>query len=150
MQSMRQPRLHTALSFTLSLSGTEVLKMATQRIARIETTGGGFHFTFFLFTATPFSLKNGNLFFLFFFLFLLYMATLFPPLFFRFICYFLNAYLIHVRIQKIFLNAYVNHVYSKNILECIRESRMHSKIWSGFVKSSSQYTSLLSEKGVVQ
>ena len=52
MQSRRQPRLHTALSFTLSLSlslsGTKVLKMATQRIARIETTGGGFHFTFFL------------------------------------------------------------------------------------------------------
>ena len=32
-----------------SLSGTEVLKMATQRIARIETTGGGFHFTFFIY-----------------------------------------------------------------------------------------------------
>ena len=111
MQSRRQPRLHTALSFTLSLSGTEVLKMATQRIARIETTGGGFHFTFF-FTVTPFSLNNGNLFFFFFF-FLLYMATLFPPLFFRLTCYFLNAYMNHVCIQNIFLNAYVNHVCIK-------------------------------------
>ena len=35
--------------YSLSLSGTEVLKMATQIIARIETTGGGFHFTFFIY-----------------------------------------------------------------------------------------------------
>ena len=108
MQSRRQPRLHTALSFTLSLSGTKVLKMATQRIARINDRWG-ISFYVFLFTATPFSLNNGNLFFLFF-LFLLYMATLFPPLFFRLTCYFLNAYMNHVCIQNIFLNAYVNHV----------------------------------------
>ena len=42
-------------------------------------------------------------FFSIFSFFLLYMATLFPPLFFRFICYFLNAYLNHVFIQKYFL-----------------------------------------------
>ena len=33
-----------------SLSGTEVLKMATQSIARIETTCGGFHFMFFIYS----------------------------------------------------------------------------------------------------
>ena len=40
-------------SLSLSLSGTEVLKMAAQRTARIQTTGGEFHFTF-LFTGLDF------------------------------------------------------------------------------------------------
>ena len=105
--------MHTALSFTLSLSlsGTEVLKMATQRIARIETTGGGFHFMFFLFTATPFSLKNGNLFFLFFSFFTVHGNPVSSSF---------------LQIRMLFF-------------ECIRESRMHSKIWSDFVKSSLYY-----------
>ena len=99
--------LHTALSFTLSLSGTEVLKMATQRIARIETTGGGFHFTFFYLLRLLFHLKMETFFFLFF-LFLLYMATLFPPLFLQ----------IHMLFFECIRDS---RMHSKNIFECIRE-----------------------------
>ena len=46
MQSRQQSRVHNALSLTLS--GTKVLKKATEELPKLRT-GGGFNFTFFIY-----------------------------------------------------------------------------------------------------
>ena len=68
----RQPRARNALSF-----GTEVLKMAPEELPEL-TTGGGFHFTFFIYwTGLLFHFIMEN--------FFMFTATLFLLLFVRFV-----------------------------------------------------------------
>ena len=57
MQLRQQLRLHTALSLTLS--GTKVLKKATEELPEFGTCGG-FHFMFFIYMVTLFLLETSN------------------------------------------------------------------------------------------
>ena len=135
------------LSLSLSLA-LKCWKWQPKELPEL-TTGGGFHFTFFyLLDWTSFSLNNGNLFFPFFFFFLFFFFFFFfkcswQPCFFY---YLLDSFVIFTHLFTLFwdlyvyfLNAFLIFMHSKNVFECIRESRMHSKIWSDFVKSSLYY-----------
>ena len=129
----RQPRARNALSF-----GTEVLKMATRKIARINDRWGISFYVFYLLDWTSFSLLHGN------------------PVSSTFV-YFLEF----VCKQKVhsFVNRNESEKQKIHSFVILTNSKYYERIWeakntnldSGLVLLSPVYTtSVLSEKEVVQ